>query len=375
MRCARRLSTLLVCLSLAASPGFAQETTPCRDPGPYQALDFWLGDWRVVDEAGEEVGTSEISERQAGCVIEEHWTSARGGTGQSISFYDPVADGWRQVWVDGRGVVVRYQGEYRDGAMRFRGEHLRPDGTVRQARVVLEPLDDGRVRHLIEHSADGGETWERFFEATYLPVTESGAEAPREPGPAALEERAPVETDRAAEERAERREGAEREERVEREAPAPSVTATSTPAATTAPEEPARMSSPMTLEVPLGPVHRMPPGYGWTTDETAGYVVEEIRVIEVAASVEGRGSRSRLEVEVTLQADRYLTRVDLDGALVSGGEVIDETSLEAVSVGRGVPSQMEGGVVKSLTFDVDRDRLAELFEGEAPVLRLTVSVR
>lgn len=140
----------------------------------YRQFDFWLGEWDVIGRDGSKVGTSKIARQQDGFIILENWTSASGGTGTSINFVDPVDKLWKQVWVDAGGGVVRYQGRFTNGAMRFMGTNVDRSGRVLGARAVFTPLPDGRVRQFIEHSTDGRQNWYTYFDGLYVPRTGVG---------------------------------------------------------------------------------------------------------------------------------------------------------------------------------------------------------
>lgn len=135
---------------------------------PHRQLDFWVGDWTVVNPKGEQVGANHITRLENGFVILEEWTSAAGGSGRSLNYFDPADKKWKQVWVDARGGVVRYEGTFKDGAMNFTGVYILPDGRTEIARATLTPQPDGKVRQFIEHSKDEGQTWYTYFDGTYV---------------------------------------------------------------------------------------------------------------------------------------------------------------------------------------------------------------
>ncbi|NIV94632.1 tetratricopeptide repeat protein [candidate division KSB1 bacterium] len=150
-----------------------KNSRPCEYDPKHREFDFWVGEWDVYNKRGQKVGTNIITKDLNGCLIFEHWTSAGGGSGKSMNYYDPGDGKWKQNWVAAGGGVVRYEGEVKDGTMHFKGESIRRDGTKELARVVLEPISEGRVHHLIEHSKDGGKTWYVYFDATYVPKERS----------------------------------------------------------------------------------------------------------------------------------------------------------------------------------------------------------
>ena len=110
---ASRLAALAACVASAA---FAAEPTPCESRPESRQLDFWLGEWTVMD-AGQAVAASRIEKAASGCVILESYTQADGFSGKSINFFDPLLGKWRQTWADSRGNASEFTGEYRDKAL------------------------------------------------------------------------------------------------------------------------------------------------------------------------------------------------------------------------------------------------------------------
>ena len=149
---------------LGAEAGAAN--APCAD-GPYRQFDFWIGHWDVRDAEGKTAGVNRITSEQDGCVIVERWSSAQGGTGQSLNYYDPAAKKWKQLWV-GLGLLLHMEGEWREGRMVLEGplQYL-ADGRVTTLRGTWTPLPGGGLRHQFEESEDGGKTWTAWFDGTY----------------------------------------------------------------------------------------------------------------------------------------------------------------------------------------------------------------
>lgn len=101
----------------------------------------------------------------------EHWQSAGGGTGTSMSFYDPVSADWRQVWVS-PGVVIDIAGGLVNDSMTLEGT-IRYAEEARSApfRGTWTPLDDGRVRQFFEEAGING-VWQPWFEGFYRRLAE-----------------------------------------------------------------------------------------------------------------------------------------------------------------------------------------------------------
>lgn len=162
-------------LLVLAAPARAQEPGPetaeACTAGEHRSFDFWVGEWRVENPDGEEVGTNTISRISEECALLEEWVSARGVAGNSINFYDPVREAWHQVWVGGEGTILRLRGGLdADGAMVLTGIEERETrrGTVLD-RITWTPLADGRVEQRWDVSADVGESWRTVFRGIYVP--------------------------------------------------------------------------------------------------------------------------------------------------------------------------------------------------------------
>ena len=71
-----RFAVLLCASALAAAmPLSAQASGPCETDDSYRALDFLLGEWRLVS-GGETVGSSRVEKLADGCLIAETWSFA-----------------------------------------------------------------------------------------------------------------------------------------------------------------------------------------------------------------------------------------------------------------------------------------------------------
>lgn len=143
------------------------QRTPCTSASNRQ-FDFWVGDWEVTDSAGATVyGTNHVAREEGGCLIHENWAGSRGGTGQSLNFYDPLKQQWEQVWVGNDGLVLQVTGGLKGTSMVLEGEAMAPGGTVSKQRASWTPQPDGRVRQYWQQSTDGGATWTVAFDGWY----------------------------------------------------------------------------------------------------------------------------------------------------------------------------------------------------------------
>ena len=140
---------------------------PCSAP-EHRQFDFWLGDWRVTDAAGELAGHNTVDRILGGCVVRERWQGAAGSHGTSYNIYDAARGRWHQTWVDDRGLLLQLDGGLEDGDMVLRGHRPRRDGGGTALHEVRwTPLADGRVRQRWQVSTDGGASWREVFDGYY----------------------------------------------------------------------------------------------------------------------------------------------------------------------------------------------------------------
>ena len=147
-----------------------RERYPCRYEARARDFDFWLGRFEVRNAQGELLGRNLIEKAEEDCVLVERWTSAGGGTGMSMNFYNPIRGEWRQVWVSS-GLVIDIAGGLVEDAMVLEGHvYYTGRGEQRPFRGTWTPRPGGVVRQFFEESADGGETYVPWFEGFYHPV-------------------------------------------------------------------------------------------------------------------------------------------------------------------------------------------------------------
>jgi len=170
MRALRNTVLLVFCFSMA----IAQDVAPaqCADMRIYGLLDFWVGDW-VVYSGDEKVGENKIEKILGGCAVMEHWKGVGGGEGKSLFFVDTNGT-WKQVWVtewaaNPGGVKEKtHVDNLPNGVVRFQGRLHHPDVGTYLDRTTLTPIENGKVRQVIETSADSGENWKTTFDAIYV---------------------------------------------------------------------------------------------------------------------------------------------------------------------------------------------------------------
>lgn len=178
---AMRATALGAQASPAASP---PPQFPCRDDPVRRQFDFWIGTWDVTPWAAPaatapRLGTNVIELILEGCALLEQWTDARGGSGRSFNWFDQNLRTWRQLWIAAGGGTLDYsRGEFRDGAMRFTGWSLSPQGRRLEQRLTFFAVHPDTVRQLFESSPDSGRTWTPGFDGRYVRRVQRGAPPP-----------------------------------------------------------------------------------------------------------------------------------------------------------------------------------------------------
>ena len=368
---AGRLLALLLLYGLglaAAGPLSAQVAGPCETDVNYRALDFLLGEWRL-ESGGETVGRSRVEKLEDGCLLAETWSFVDGRSGRTYSSFDPAARAWRRFSVSNGGVIVRSEGTVDGEELVFDGEYVAADGRGSNWRERLSLEADGRIARTAERSRRAGRgdrPSSGLFEGHYVPVGRPEPRAAR-----------PVETAQAAPQA--------RPESAAAAAPASApasgeVTAESGRAGDATAIERIAMASPMVLRLPLGPVESLPAGYGWITRDTAPYLCEGVTIEQVRVERLARRGRVELKVVLAVHAARASRRVDVGIELRRGRAAAGEAPVAAGSAagraGRGIPEQIEHGLVAfELPLSMDAAAFDEIVaRAERPELVITLTV-
>ena len=150
----------------------AKESCPCCSDN-HQAFDFWIGNWEVKQADGTPAGVNRIIKAQGGCVLQEHWESARQGfTGTSFTYYNQRSTQWEQLWVDNGGNILKLKGERQGDQMILSSEPFTgPEGHERVNRITWTLLEDGKVRQLWE-VLQGETAVQVLFDGYYQRVAE-----------------------------------------------------------------------------------------------------------------------------------------------------------------------------------------------------------
>lgn len=144
-----------------------KNSRPCHYDDNARAFDFWAGDWTVMSQGGQ-AGTSHVEVILEGCVVFENWTATAGGTGKSFNLWDKNRKRWQQTWVDSRGVLIEFHGQFVEpGKLVYEGEGPGQGGKPVKNRMTFTKLGPDQVRQLWEQSNDGGATWTVSFDGDY----------------------------------------------------------------------------------------------------------------------------------------------------------------------------------------------------------------
>ena len=141
---------------------------PCSAAPEFRQFDFWIGEWEVRSHATQQpAGASSVQLILGECIIFENWTGVMGLNGKSFNLYNSATQKWRQTWVDDRGGLTEYVGDFKGDRMEFHAEKALPGGAAQLLRMTIFRLDDDHVRQLGEASDDHGKTWTVRFDLLY----------------------------------------------------------------------------------------------------------------------------------------------------------------------------------------------------------------
>lgn len=146
----------------------AKSARPCSAAPEFRQFDFWIGEWNVLTTNNQTAGQSSIQLILGECVLMENWTGALGVNGKSFNVYNSARKKWQQTWVDDRGGMTEYTGEWKGDRMELLAEQPQADGKKLLLRMSFFKLDADRVRQFGENSSDEGKTWSTQFDLTYV---------------------------------------------------------------------------------------------------------------------------------------------------------------------------------------------------------------
>jgi hypothetical protein len=151
---------------LAAGALWGAEGPPVCTGSGYGALSFWVGDWKVSDPAGHELGSSKIELGLDGCEVTETWASGKF-RGSNVHAYSGEDQRWRQINVDNHGHVHAFEGTAGDRRLEYSGVSKNEAGGDVLNRMDIVDEGGARVKVWWRKSADSGKTWTTAYEAIY----------------------------------------------------------------------------------------------------------------------------------------------------------------------------------------------------------------
>jgi tetratricopeptide (TPR) repeat protein len=173
------LDSLPAFAGLRAGPGYPELRKkiygllfPCSQDPRNRAFDFWIGDWNCYRNGTQILsGYSHIESIAGECAILENYTSVQGYTGKSFNFYDTIRGKWEQDWIGSGGASDRqrfYNGEFRDGAMRFTYEMDNPGGEKIKGNFIFYNISRDSVRQYQDVTNEQGKTISVTYDLMYL---------------------------------------------------------------------------------------------------------------------------------------------------------------------------------------------------------------
>ncbi|PWK54002.1 hypothetical protein [Pleionea mediterranea] len=154
--------SVVVCLGV-----FSAEPPKACQSVEHRQFDFWIGDWNVYSKDGKLVGTNSITSSLNGCVLKEHYKTAKGYEGESFNLYDATTKQWHQTWVDNAGTLLQLDGVWNGQVMTLLGKGLTRKGEPVTHRIQWRPQDNGDVHQVWDITKDGGQHWQSNFFGVY----------------------------------------------------------------------------------------------------------------------------------------------------------------------------------------------------------------
>jgi hypothetical protein len=93
---------------MTSSFGAGANDTIVLSDAVYHQLDFWLGEWEVVDARTQEiVGHARLEKLLKGAVVTMIWSEVDGSEIREWFYYEPSAGRWEQLFISDSGTVKR----------------------------------------------------------------------------------------------------------------------------------------------------------------------------------------------------------------------------------------------------------------------------
>lgn len=171
------MNKFICALLILAAPQISRAQTSPSPPAAlpcsaeeFDQFDFWVGDWDVFPNgANQLVAQSKIEKLYGNCAIRENWMPLKGGSGGSLSGFDPDTKIWRQTWIGSQPGHVDFTGGLANGRMVLTGHWRNVNGPGQSAliRMTYSKNIDGSVRQFGEQSIDHGLNWTSSFDFIY----------------------------------------------------------------------------------------------------------------------------------------------------------------------------------------------------------------
>lgn len=145
-----------------SSPAFAQDT-------PRAQLDALAGEWIVFDEAGRQVGHSQVVAQVPGTMLFEQRVIGDKPP-QPLWFENAERNnGWTQLFVGPAGMTREFKPMSPPGQwpIVMGSDVVLQDGTPVKFRMTVSPISDDAFRRLLEISRDSGANWKSVFDYRY----------------------------------------------------------------------------------------------------------------------------------------------------------------------------------------------------------------
>ncbi len=128
-----------------------------------QLLSFWIGNWRISDDQGQELGSGSITFDDQRAQFVQRWMDSKGQLGYSVTYYNDLDHQWYQKFTDTDKNTYIMTGTFEGTSLVLQGERTTDTQADRhddfELRTAVRPLKKDRVRQLVEFSDDGGVTW------------------------------------------------------------------------------------------------------------------------------------------------------------------------------------------------------------------------
>lgn len=155
-------SLLLLLVSSPAVSADDKSPLPCASQAHHD-FDFWIGDWDVYDVGTpNKIAHAQIESILGGCVLREDYLANDGHEGQSFTIYDAGRNLWHQTWVTSQGTLLEIEGKFENGEMILSGTNEKKE----IVRGTWKPVNR-EVHEVAVKSADGGKTWEPWFDIIF----------------------------------------------------------------------------------------------------------------------------------------------------------------------------------------------------------------